>query len=641
MSVKIYERLKNTIDFSQMVVIDIETTGLDRFSDKINTVQIGYINKDGEELEKLIYTSKVTTEELVSVLNLMKKAKLVAHGGKFDLLFLYVHYGVLLDLFADTLVMAHICGEENLKLNHLVEKYYGDYYDISEEDKLSGEGKVFREYARKDVVYPRKLYNRFKKFIKAKDLVEAYKVEMRAYRAYIKVETKGVYISPERAQVKQALIDEYSVHKEELDKVAKINWNSSTQVALVLFSNEGCEIRTPVKMVTVWKTTHKQDPDELLLTTKTKKEAQEWVKSQQLPVSSFDFVKVKQEQSELLGYGLGLKPTKKTDTGNYSVDDQSLTNLLGEHPVIEHLIEYKRLTKLETFINSLDELVDEEGRVHPSFNITTRTGRTSCKGPNIQQLPADSRIRSLVTAPKGKVIIQLDYSQMELRVASVLSQDENMINAYRSGSDLHTQTMKLMFGDIDFKGDKDMEKVYRVRSKSCNFGFLYGMQAKSFMDYAKGYGLNLTLEEAEEFRNNFIASYPSLVDWWEEMKSFARRYGYSETMIGRKRFLPDIWRNDFKRKSQAERQAINSPVQGMASDICISAMSDVVFSTELDHSKFHVLGTVHDAILLECDEDYAEELGEAVREIMVKPTILKDIDLGVPLVADLDIGRSW
>ena len=176
---------------------------------------------------------------------------------------------------------------------------------------------------------------------------------------------------------------------------------------------------------------------------------------------------------------------------------------------------------------------------------------------------------------------------------------------------------------------------------NCNFGFLYGMSAKTFVDYAKGYGLNITEEESEGFRNNFFKAYPTLLQWHEDCKNYARANGYTWSPIGRKRFLPDINSSNFKLRGQAERQSINSGVQGFASDMCTSALADIVFSDEIDHDRCIVLGSVHDAILFEIRDDYVDEVSPIINRLMEKPSIIEGIDIPIPIVADSEVAQAW
>lgn len=639
---KLVDSISSKIMYSELVILDIETTGTNRFNDVITSVQLSWVHRETQEVnEDFLVWSDFSVDNWREFFKVLRDngVKLLAHNGKFDLLFIYEKTGVLMQLFGDTLVMAHVLGETSLALKSLVNKYYRDNYDIELKAKTGEVTKQLIEYGIKDVRYTKKLYHKFKEKIKHYELVGTYKHELRVYNAFIIVESKGVYIDPNRDKTREYLRGQYTPLLSKLEDIAGINWNSSSQVASVLFSPIDCEILGGVKREKYWQVTL---PTGETYKESTKKGLTDLIKKRGYTgkLVDLEFYQMTNETQERLGFGLGLEPVKFTNGGNPSVDDEVLSKLSDNHEIVPVLKEWKRLTKLEKFIDSWDKLVTEDGCIHPSFNITARTGRTTCKEPNLQQVPQDSHIRNMICAKEGYKIIELDYSQLELRLTAQLSEDENMVRAYKNGEDLHELTVKKLFGDIDLS-DPDKAKRYRTYGKSANFGFIYGMQAKSFVDYAKGYGLNLTQEEAEEFRQSFIEGYPALEEWWEESKAYAKSYGYSETLTGRKRFLPDIWSPNFKDSSTAERQSINSPVQGLGSDICTSAMADIVFSTELDHDRFRVLGTVHDAILMEVTEDYAEELGRKAKYIMENPSILSHIKLDVPLVVDLEISWAW
>lgn len=249
-------------------------------------------------------------------------------------------------------------------------------------------------------------------------------------------------------------------------------------------------------------------------------------------------------------------------------------------------------------------------------------------------------MRNLIEARPGWKLVEIDYSQLELRVASWLSGDLNMQHAYQSGSDLHSKTTELLFGDTS-ELSHDEQKRKRTQSKSANFGFLYGMVAKTFIKYALGFGLTITQEESEKIRADFFNAYPRLLVWHEECKEFARQHGYIESPIGRKRWFDNINSYDFKKRSADERQAINSPVQGFGSDLCTSALAEIVFSKELDHTRFNVLGSVHDAILFEIKDDYVEELVPKLQAIMENPPIVEGLDVPIPLVADVEVSSCW
>lgn len=638
--------MKKNIDLSKPVCLDIETTGLDRFRDEITSLQLGYTDlTTGKYKRKFFDWQNTSMEFLLKLLTFLKQAKLVTHNGKFDLLFLYVKTGIELNLWVDTLVLAHVCGEEELGLKTLVKKYFNVDYDIETEAKKGKITEEFISYGLDDVLYPVKLMKIFKKKLNLYDLVKVYKHEMRAYRAYYEVEKNGVPISPRRGEIAKKLIEEYMPYYERLITVADINWNSTVQVASVLYGKKG----KPVYKEKGEKLPNTYEVIEYTFTGEsfvrgefnTRKEATQF-KDEYLAENNYLYgidVKLKHNfKPVVIGYGVGLKVIEKTAKGVPSVSSDVLANYIG-NPVVDDLLEYRRLTKLETFIKSWEK-IQVDDRIYPSFNITARTGRTTCSNPNLQQIPQDKNVRNLIEARPGWKILECDFSQVELRVASMFSGDANMQHAYNSGSDLHSKTTELLFGDTS-NLSKQEQKRKRTEAKSMNFGFLYGMSAKTFVDYAKGYGLNITEEQSEGFRNNFFEAYPRLLPWHEECKEYARKNGHTWSPIGRKRFLPDINSSNWSNRGQAERQSVNSGVQGFASDMCISALSDIVFSDIIDHERCKVLGSVHDAILFEIRDDYVEEVVPIVKEMMEHPSIIDGIDIPIPIIADVEVHQAW
>lgn len=652
-----------TIDTSKGVVLDIETTGLDRHRDSITSLQLGWFDIDNGNFKmKFFDWSKLTKDKITKLMKFLCNCKLVTHNGKFDFLFLFQKTGIELPIWHDTIVMAHVTGHEELGLKALTELYFGVSYDIEKEAKT---GKITQElidYGLNDIKYTLELYRILRKQLKEKDVEYVYAHELRVYKAYYKVEQTGVPISPRRHDIKAQLQEEYEPILARLKEVADINWNSNDQVGAILFSPEGAEVRTNPKKKNYWLIRDLPDnafpsiyavngyvgelvgsmgvkPREF----KTKKEATEFLKYFNIPVKSVSIIKNEGLTSKLLGYGLGLECKQYTAKGKPAVGVEVLSEYIS-HPVIADLLQYKKLTKLETFINSWEDL-QVEGRIYPSFNITARTGRTTCHNPNLQQVPQKSMVRGLIEAQEGYTIISCDYSQAELRVASWFSGDENMQGAYNSGSDLHQSTKELIYGDklIDPEVDHDGAKRQRTISKATNFGLVYGAMPQTLVNYIKNWGIDMELSEAKSLHKAFFEAYPKLLDFYKRCKNFTVRNGYIESPIGRKRWLPDIYSNNWKLKSGAERQCVNTPVQGMASDICISALADIVFDETLDHSKFNVLGSVHDAILIECKEEYAEELGEKVVAIMSNPSVLTNagLTMPIPLKADLVINKTW
>jgi DNA polymerase I-like protein with 3'-5' exonuclease and polymerase domains len=626
----------NTIDTSKPVCLDIETKGLDRHRHDITSIQLGFTHIETQVYTRKFFNwDKLGRKRQTALMKKLKECKLVTHNGKFDLLFLYVKTGISLNLWLDTLVLAHVCGEEELGLKPLTEKYFHVKYDIAKEAKTGTITEQFKAYGLDDVLYPMKLLKIFQKKIARYDLLKVFKHEMRAYKAYYEVEKGGVPISPRRHEVLEKLEAELRPYTEKLLTYGDINWNSNAQVASILFAPKDEPVydeqgeRLPNTYAIV------DNNGKVIAEFKERKEANAHKKEHDIHGK----VKmVKHYLPVVIGYGQGLEVVERTKAGAPSVGVDTLSNYVG-NDCVDTLLEYKRISKLITFIESWEDL-QVDGKIYPSFNITARTGRTTCNSPNLQQCPQDSYVRNLIEARPGWKLAELDYSQLELRVASWLSGDLNMQHAYQSGSDLHSKTTELLFGDTS-ELSHDEQKRRRTQSKSANFGFLYGMVAKTFIAYAKGYGLDLTQEDSEKIRADFFNAYPRLLVWHEECKEFARQHGYIESPIGRKRWFDNINGYDFKKRSADERQAINSPVQGFGSDLCTSALAEIVFSKELDHTRFNVLGSVHDAILFEIKDDYVEELVPKLQSIMENPPIVEGLDVPIPLVADVEVSSCW
>lgn len=643
---------------TKKIYVDIETTGLNNIPDEIKSIQI----TDESENTYVLWVDG-NYSELKAIAKFLNQFKIITHGGKFDSLFFFKKCGVALKLFGDTQILAHMLTEPSLKLKDLIEKYLGITYDIDKEIKKSNkkvtvasvkkelkewalentelkkltpynkmiealyndlEGSLFLDkpqmlikfvdegtdydkvldyyskvservleerrmtlikYGMGDTIYGFRLYNYLYPKVKAYKLLKVYRHEVRAYNAYIEVEKEGVTIDfgllgETRATIEKELKQvEKELYSFDVVKEAEIDNFNSSQQKIRLF----CDVLG-------WETKH------------TTKGGQPQVNQSQLEEWSKE----------------------------------------GKHEIIDVLLKYNKLTKQLQFVDKWEELSQYDGKLHPSFNITADTGRTTCKNPNIQQVPQESTLRNVITCPKGRKFIEVDMSQAELRVASIFSEDENMIHAYQSGSDLHQKTMELIKGGKKPKNDQEAKR-WRTEAKSANFGLLYGMSAKSYQEYAKGYGMNITLEEAEDIRDDFFNSYPKLVDMHKKFVEYAKKYGYTYSPIGRKRFLPNLKSRNWKDVSEAERQAINTPVQGFASDLVISALADILEDDSLDKSKYKIIGSVHDAILVEADEDVAEEYAKKVKEHMENPSILKvcDIEITVPLIADIEIGSAW
>lgn len=259
---------------------------------------------------------------------------------------------------------------------------------------------------------------------------------------------------------------------------------------------------------------------------------------------------------------------EKTKNG-YSTNADVLESLRDENPVIDYILEYRTLTKLKsTYCDGLLKAVDSDGRIHTSFNqVETRTGRISSLEPNLQNIPIRTELgremRKFFTAGEGNTLVDADYSQIELRVLSDLANDENMINAFNSGEDIHTITASQVFNlPVEM-----VTKQMRSSAKAVNFGIVYGIGAFSL---AKDIGV--TRKQAQEYIDNYLNTYSGVREYMQRVIELARDRGYSETLFKRRRYLPELNASNFMVRSGGERIARNMPIQGTAADIIKIAM---------------------------------------------------------------------
>jgi len=329
---------------------------------------------------------------------------------------------------------------------------------------------------------------------------------------------------------------------------------------------------------------------------------------------------------------LGLKPTKKTaKTGKRSTSASALEALLGAHPIIEKILQYRELAKLKgTYLDPLPKLVHPKtGRLHTRFHQTgTVTGRLASSDPNLQNIPirteAGRKIRRGFVAAAGHKLVVADYSQIELRVLAHLSKDENLKQIFREGRDIHTQTAAWMFGI-----DGERVDVYQRRAaKTINFGVLYGMSAHRLSrELGIGYG------EAQAFIDRYFESYPGVRRFMEETLKSARQRGYVETLFGRRRYVPELNSRVRNAREAAERAAFNMPIQGTAADLIKMAM--VKLEPRLPAGSALLL-QVHDELVVEAPEELVEDTARVVRDVMEGVW-----ELEVPLRVDVGIGDNW
>lgn len=326
-------------------------------------------------------------------------------------------------------------------------------------------------------------------------------------------------------------------------------------------------------------------------------------------------------------------PCKKKTKSGYSTNAEVLESLRYDHAVIEYILEYRSLTKLKsTYCDGLLKVIAPDGRIHTSFNqVETRTGRISSLEPNLQNIPIRTplgrELRKFFIAGDGETLIDADYSQIELRVLADLSNDENMINAFNSGVDIHTTTASQVFGlPVDM-----ITKELRSRAKAVNFGIVYGIGAFSL---AKDIGV--LRKEAQEYINNYLATFSGVDKYMNHMIELAKERGYSETLFNRRRYLPELSSSNHMLRAFGERVARNMPIQGTAADIIKIAMVKVDKRLTDENMKSRLILQVHDELIVEAPEDEAQKALEIVTQEMENACKMK-----VCLRADGKIGKTW
>ncbi|MDO4897001.1 MAG: DNA polymerase I [Moraxella sp.] len=343
---------------------------------------------------------------------------------------------------------------------------------------------------------------------------------------------------------------------------------------------------------------------------------------------------------EILFGKLGITGGKKTKTGQYSTSETVLAKI--DHPLVDVVLEHRSLSKLKsTYTDTLAKVADKQGRVHTSYHqALTSTGRLSSSDPNLQNIPIRTDtgrlIREAFIAPKGRVILAADYSQIELRLMAHFSGDENLINAFKNNLDIHTATAAEIMG----KDLADVTPSERRSAKAVNFGLLYGM---GVFGLAKQLGVENGV--AKDYIKRYFARYPAIADYMENTKNYAKSEGYVTTILGRKLYTPDINSSNAMIRQGAQRASINAPLQGSAAEIIKLAMIAVDKILPKDHAK--LLLQVHDELVFEVDSNKADEMGELIKTAMqnVLTDTAKglgwDVEFAVPLVVEIGVGENW
>ncbi len=335
---------------------------------------------------------------------------------------------------------------------------------------------------------------------------------------------------------------------------------------------------------------------------------------------------------EVLFDKLGLAPQKKTKTG-YSTDAASLERLLDQHPIIELLLSYREVEKLRsTYGEGLLNEVAPDGRIHASFNQTVaRTGRLSSDQPNLHNIPVRSdegrQFRKAFVPAEGFELLVADYNQIELRCIAHLAEDPGLIAAFDAGTDIHTETASRVFG-VD---KKKVTVEQRAKAKMVSYGLAYGMEA-----YGLGQRLNIPTEEASEILDAYFIAFPSVKRYMERTVNEARQRGYTETLFGRRRPIPELSSSNFRIRQAGERQAMNAGIQGLAADIFKVALVRLDHELEERSLASRLILQVHDEVILEVEPSEHAEVAELTQAVMKGA-----VELRVPLEVHLAFGPSW
>ena len=567
------------------VCFDTETTSLNEFEAELIGMSFSY-------RKGLAYYVPIpeNREEALAVLEIFKpffeseEILKIAHNFKFDYKIL-AQYGVeIRGALFDTMIAHYLLNPDGRHGMDYLSEIYLKYQPISIESLIGKKGKNQKtlrkvsletqtDYAAEDADVTFQLYEVFSPQLKKENLEELFhKVEMPLMKILAKMELAGISL------------DTDWLSRESVDLE-----NDLKELEQKIFELSGQEFNM-------------NSPKQL---------------------------------GEILFEKLKLDPkAKKTKTGQYSTSEEVLQKLAYKHEIIQHILKYRTYQKLKsTYVDALpSEIEPKDNRVHTTFSQTTAaTGRLSSLNPNLQNIPIRTargqQIRGAFVAEEGKKIISADYSQIELRLIAELSGEDNMIKAFQNGEDIHASTASKLFKiPLD-----QVDKTQRSQAKTVNFGIIYGQGAFALAEQT---GLSRT--EAKQMIDSYYENYPKLKIFMTEQVEKARKNGFVETILGRKRHLKDINSNNFVVRGHAERNAVNAPIQGSAADIIKVAMINIDRALSEGGFKTKMLLQVHDELLFEVPEEEIELIKALIKEKMESAVKTK-----VPLIVEVGVGNNW
>ena len=576
-------QILSRVNKDTLVAFDTETTGLDYEKDKL--VGFSFCFEESEAFYVpfahfyLGVADQISEEDAKLAIRKIFQSRVVGHNIKFDLHFVtrFLHDNSL-QIHSDSMILAWLINPESaLSLDKLSDKLLNHTMVAFKDTVKKGETFASVEledackYAAEDAFITYKLYKLFLQKLELQDAThlirEAQEVEIPFLTTLLSMEMEGI-------EVDSGFLEQFLVEvKETLSTLTKeiyvlagseFNINSTKQLGVILFET------------------------------------------------------------------LGLKVGKKTKTG-YSTDEKVLSGLKAAHEIIPKLLEYREVYKLfSTYIEPLLKLSreDEKSRIHTSFVQTgTATGRLSSKNPNLQNIPARSKlglkIREAFVAGEGKKLIGIDYSQIELRLLAHFSGDKVLVDAFKHGKDIHLQTAIALFGEEEAPNKRNI-------AKTVNFGLLYGMGQKKLSDT-----LGITTKEAKEIIEKYFASFPTVKTYFRSIVDSSKEYGYIQTLLKRRRYF-DYENATPMFRAAYERESVNSVFQGSASDLIKLSMNKIHDIIEDEKLNAKMLLQIHDELIFEVDANEAEVLGEKFRDIMENI-----MELNIPLKASMNIGSHW
>lgn len=568
--------LLSSLNEHSIIAIDTETTGLDPFQNRIRLIQIAFINQP----VFLIDLWKVSDDIISSLKKIFTSPALkIFHNAKFDLKFLIKSGFKIHGPYFDTMLAAQILSagqkSQGYKLSDLVREELK--IDLPKELQNSDwSGELSHEqlsYAARDAQVLLEIYHSLFLKLENVNLSATAKLEFECLPAVVDMELSGMLL-----------------HNKKWEKLTEELEKNQNDLAATLQQ----------KLYEGLKRTLQLPFMENLNT-----------EGQLLNLDS-----PKQMLEALQQLGIPLKSTSH----------EELSQLSRQFPVIQALIDYRKVTKvLQSFASALPKYIHPiTNRIHPDYwQIGTATGRFSCRNPNLQQIPRDQVFRECFIPSEGNLLVIGDYSQIELRVAAEISHDQRMIDAFQQNQDIHCLTASLLIG-------KDINKVTkeeRQAAKAVNFGLLYAMGARGLQLYAQNsYGVEMTNQQAVDFRQRFFEVYQGIASWQKELGTSSLKE--IRTLNGRLR----IWEDHPK-----ITELFNTPIQGTAADIMKQAMA--MSFPYLNRNNVHLIGTVHDEILLESPQEKAQEISHFLKETMIKAG--KKFIQQVPIEVDIAIATNW